>query len=142
MSKRHDRNQSSKANLPEGFFDFDKKSKKDQGDELERELEQFEREMETLEAESEEKLKEEFSRLQEEKNIDELDQQIDQWKKIIELEKKAEDLRNKPFSESPTKKLKIDQSKDKDHSRSVDDNDLDDIEDFEDKLLDWRSKGL
>lgn len=135
------------AGLPEGFFDTDKKSKKAQEDVLTKELEQFEREMAALEAESEEQLKNEFDKLQEERNLDELDQQISQWKRIIDLEKKAEELKNKPISENPTKKFKNDPVQKNTHKKDAkifdeDDGDLDDIEDFEDKLLDWRSKGL
>lgn len=131
--------------LPEDFFDSDKKSKKVQEDDLAKELEQFEKEMAALQAESEEQLREEFDKLQDDKNIDELDQQLDQWKRIIELEKKAEELRNKPISENPQKKFKVDNqphpttTSDKDTDL---DDDLEDIEDFEDKLFDWRSKGL
>lgn len=146
-------------NLPEDFFDFDKKTKKVQEDELAKEMEQFEKEMEALQAESEEQLKDEFEKLQEDKNLEELDQQIDKWKRIIELEKRAEELKNKPMSENPTKRFKVDKvtttSKfgNKDPFNDIvgpktmapdeeDDINLDDIEDFEDKLFDWRSKGL
>lgn len=133
--------------LPEGFFDTDKKSKKAQEDALAKELEQFEQEMAALEAESEEQLKNEFEKLQGERNLDELDQQIDQWKRIIELEKKAEELKNKPISENPTKKMKTDTARlsagENDKKKfNEDDGDLDDIEDFEDKLFNWRSKAL
>lgn len=140
--------------LPEEFFDSNKKSKKAQEDDLAKELEQFEREMAALQEESEEQLKEEFDKLQDEKNLEELDQQIDQWKRILELEKKAEELRNKPISENPTKKFKNDvipktsaivkDNLKKSTGKEMDDDDqnLDDIEDFEDKLLDWRSKGI
>lgn len=130
--------------LPDDFFDSDKKSKKAQEDDLANELEQFEREMAALEAESEEQLKEEFEKLQEEKNLDELDQQIEQWKRIVDLEKRTEELRNKTLSEKPTKKLKTDSSKSNNNQETVkeDDQDLDNIEDFEDKLFDWRSKRL
>lgn len=131
------------AGLPENFFDKDKKSKKDQEDALAQELEQFEQEMAALEAESEEQLKNEFEKLQEEKNVDELDQQIDQWKRIIELEKKAEELKNKTISENPTKKQKTDSAvEDVKNVFDEDDGNLDDIEDFEDKLFNWRSKAL
>lgn len=138
----------SSSDLPDDFFDSDKRSKKVQEDNLAKELEQFEREMAALQAEADEQLKEEFDKLQEEKNIDELDQQINQWKRIIELEKKAEELKNRPISENPKKKFKVDSSENRSPSTSgnepTDDdyNDLDDIEHFEDKLLDWRSKGI
>lgn len=132
------------SGLPKDFFDSDKKSKKVQEDNLAKELEQFEKEMAALQAEADEQLKEEFDKLQEEKNIDELDQQINQWKRIIELEKKAEELKNRPISENPKKKFKVDSSKTTPAKELLDDDqyDLDDIENFEDKLLDWRSKGI
>lgn len=136
------------ANLPENFFDTNKKSKKAQEDELAKELEQFEKEMAALQAESEEQLKEEFDKLQDEKNLDELDQQLDQWKRIVELEKRAEELKNKPLSENPAKKFKRDTVKpNKARQVDIEDdegdyNDLDSVEDFEDKLFDWRSKKL
>lgn len=130
-------------NLPSDFFDFNKKTKKDQDDELENEMEQFEKEMQALEAESNEKLKGEFEKLQQEKTLDELDQQLEQWKRIVELEKRAEQLKNKPLDENPTKKFKNNAAT---THQSVDLNDpslsLDDIEDFEDKLLDWRCKKI
>lgn len=131
------------SNLPDDFFDSDKKSKKAQQDDLDKEFEKFEEEMEALQAESEEQLKEEFDKLQEEKNLDELDQQMSQWKRVIELEKRAEDLRNKPVSERPQKKFKIDtKPKTDNESPAGPEQDLDDIEDFEDKLSNWRSKCL
>lgn len=126
-----------KNKLPDNFFDFEKQSKKAQNDALEKELEQFEREMEALQAESEEKLKEEFERIQDEKDLDELDTRIDQWKRIIELEKRAEELKNKPISESSAKKLKL--STEKQHEPDLD---TEDIEEFEDKMFNWRSKKL
>lgn len=143
MSKK---NAGPSADLPDDFFDSDKKSKKAQEDDLAKELEQFEEEMAALQAEADEQLKEEFDKLQEEKNIEELDQQMDQWKRIIELEKRAEELKNKPISENPKKKIKVDSStgskSDEFGTKDDEDYDLDDIEEFEDKLLDWRSKGL
>lgn len=144
MSKQH---QGPVSGLPDDFFDSDKKSKKVQEDNLAKELEQFEKEMAALQAEADEQLKEEFEKLQEEKNIEELDQQMNQWKRIIELEKKAEELKNRPISENPEKKFKFDSSKTKSSNlgnEPTDDDydDLDDIEHFEDKLLDWRTKGI
>lgn len=133
------------AGLPEDFFDTDKKSKKAQEDALAKELEQFEQEMAALEADTEEQLKNEFEKLQGERNLDELDQQINQWKRIIELERKAEELKNKPISENPTKKMKTDTVElDATNKKAFneDDGDMDDIEDFEDKLFNWRSKAL
>lgn len=130
--------------LPEEFFDSDKKSKKAQEDDLAKELEEFEKEMAALQAESEEQLNEEFKRLQEEKNLEELDQQINQWKKIVELEKKAEELRSKPISENPTKKFKTrltDQEQSEHVSNKMDEED-DDLDDIEEKMFNWRSKGL
>lgn len=112
-------------NLPDDFFDSDKKSKKVKEDELAKELEQFEKEMAALQAESDEHLKEEFEKIQVEKNLDEIDEQTNQWNRIKELEKKAEKLKNKP-----TKK------------QDDDDIDLEDVEEFEENLFDWRSKGL
>lgn len=135
------------ANLPDDFFDSHKKSQKAQDDELAKEMEQFEREMAALQAESEEHMREEFEKLQNEKNLDELDRQLDQWKRIVELEKKAEELKNKSICENPTKKFKNDEPvlsmRPKQTDADSDDNaDLDNIEDFEDKLSNWRSKGL
>lgn len=135
------------SNLPDDFFDTSKKTKKSREDDLAKELEQFEREMAALEAESQELIKEEFEKLQEDKNIDELDQQLEQWKRVLELEKKAEAIQNKTTSENVKKKMKTSDSlssKRAINSEHYDDNDvdLDDIEDFEDKLSDWRSKGL
>lgn len=151
MSKKPSSSGGLPGNLPDDFFDTHKKSQKAQEDDLSKELEQFEQEMAALEAESEEKLKEEFEKLQEDKNIDELDQQIEQWKRIVELEKKAEELQNRPISENPKKKVKINDSR-AEHKDKLPANlarpepddftDLDDIEDFEDKLFDWRSKRL
>lgn len=140
-------------NLPENFFDAHKKSEKAQKDDHAKELEQFERDMAALEAESEEKLRVEFEKLQEDKNIDELDQQMEQWKRIVDLEKRAEELQNKPISENPKKKVKVKDTKpaaigqpvgtsEMNVDESDDFRDLDDIEDFEDKLFDWRSKRL
>lgn len=144
MSKKEVKTSGLPSGLPEDFFDSNKKSKKAQEDDLANELEQFEKEMAALEAESEEQLKEEFEKLQEEKNLDELDQQIEQWKRIVDLEKRTEELRNRTLNEKPTKKLKIDNSKLINDSKTVkeDIQDLDNIEDFEDKLFDWRSKRL
>lgn len=149
---------SAPPNLPDDFFDANKRSKKEQEHDLAKELEEFEREMAVLQAESDEQLKEEFEKLQEEKNLDELDEQISQWKRIVELEKRAEELKNKPISENPTKKLKIDSSSISAAKRAQDNpfakripvkiedeadgRDLDDIEDFEDKLSNWRSKAI
>lgn len=137
--------------LPEDFFDTEKKSKKEQEDELAKEMEQFEREMAALQAEADEHLREEFDKLQDERNLDELDQQIDQWKRIVELEKKVDVLKNKhQVLENPIKKFKSDDldynlpkittstiANDEDH-----DEDLEDIEEFEDKLSNWRSRRL
>ena len=137
--------------LPDDFFDVQAKSKKVQEDDLAKELEQFEREMAALEAESEEQLKEEFNKLQEDKNIEELDQQLEQWKRIVELEKRAEQLQNKTQSERITKKMKLDSDKSLNATRQLkprvaelsdEEDDLSNIEDFEDKLFDWRSKGI
>lgn len=135
------------SNLPDDFFDSDKKSKKEQQDELAKEFEKFEEEMAALQAESEEQLREEFEKLQEEKNMDELDQQIVQWKRMVELEKRAEELKNKPTtSERPPKKFKNSPNTDTGtaagNTEPAEEQDLDDIEDFEDKLSNWRSKGL
>lgn len=129
--------------LPPDFFDFEKKDKKEQDDELDHEMELFEKEMQALEAESNEKLKAEFEKLQQERNLDELDQQLEQWKRIVDLEKRAEVLKNKPVTENPTKKFKINTSTSK-QATDLDESNLslDDIEDFEDKLLDWRCKRL
>lgn len=152
MSKKQGSHSGLPKGLPDDFFDSDKKGKKEQEDELAKELEQFEREMAALQAEADENIRDEFDKLQDERNLDELDQQIDQWKRIVELEKKAEDLKSKhQVVESPTKKFKGEKfefdlqrpsksdSKISDETDSVD---LDDIEDFEDKLSNWRSKRL
>lgn len=134
------------SKLPENFFDFDKKTKKTQEDELAKEMEEFEREMETLQAESDAHLRDEFERLQEEKNTEEIEQQMDQWKRMLDLEKRAEALRNKIQETSDTpapKRFKNEPTKQE--ARNPDDFEqcsLEDVEDFEDKLLDWRSKGL
>lgn len=130
--------------LPKDFFDAEKKSKKVQEDDLAKELEQFEREMAALEAESQQNIKEEFDRLQDDKNIDELDQQMEQWKRVLELEKKAEELQNKTTSESAKKRMKKDSNGEREEKLAKDEDDisLDDVEDFEDKLFDWRSKRL
>lgn len=152
-SKAHSSSGLSPESLPEDFFDSNKKSKKAQEDDLAKELEQFEKEMAILEKESEDQLNEEFNKLQEDKNIDELDQQLEQWKRIVELEKRAEELQNKTLNESPPKKIKIgsnsanqqyksDLEQKFTHDVDCGDEDLDNIEDFEDKLLNWRSKRL
>lgn len=132
------------ANLPDDFFDSDKKSKKDQQDELTKEFEKFEAEMAALQAESEEQLKEEFDKLQEDKNLDDLDQQIVQWKRVIELEKKAEELRSKPMHERPQKKFKTGTASSVMEPSASEEQEIDDLDDidFEDKLSNWRSKGL
>lgn len=143
MSKKAAQSSNVPTGLPDDFFDSNKKSKKAQEDDLANELEQFEKEMAALEAESEEQLKEEFDRVQEDKNLDELDQQIEQWKRIVDLERRTEELRNKTLSQNPAKKLKTDSSRSTDNmAMEEDDLDLDNIEDFEDKLFDWRSKRL
>lgn len=162
MSKKQSGSGNLPAGLPDDFFDLDKKNKKAQEDELTKELEQFEKEMAALQAESEEQLKEEFDKLQDEKNLEELDQQLGKWKQIIELEKKAEELKNRPNSENPSKRFKSSTSSTAECQKDMfnfkpktttttstrmvqdeeDDINLDDIEDFEDKLFDWRSKGL
>lgn len=130
--------------LPKDFFDTDKKSKRVQEDELAKELEQFEREMAALEAESQQNIKEEFDKLQEDKNIDELDQQMEQWKRMRELEKRAEELQSRSAIESAKKRLKRndDNATREKLAQLEDDISLDDVEDFEDKLCDWRSRGL
>lgn len=140
-------------NLPDDFFDSHKKSKKVQEDELAKELEQFEKDMAVLEAESEEQLREEFEKLQEYENINELDEQFEQWRRIIELEKKAEELQNKLTSEKPAKRMKVDSDGSSKANSEIngrkqeakpgdDDDNLDNIEDFEDRFFNWRSKGL
>lgn len=129
--------------LPKDFFDSDKRSKKVQEDELANELEEFEREMAALEAESQQNIKEEFEKLQDDKTDEELALQMEQWKRLIALEKKAEELKSKTTSESAKKKVKMDHDKQSDQAPTYESEiNLDDIEDFEDKLSDWRSKGL
>lgn len=147
------------SGLPDDFFDTDKKSKKAQDDDLNKEMEQFEREMAALQAESEEQIREEFEKIQYDKNIEELDQQIDQWKRIVDLEKRAEELMNKTASKNPNKRLKVNSDDagpgtTKTHQSTVklptpsqssvvdEFQDLDDIENFEDKLFDWRSSAM
>jgi len=135
------------SNLPKDFFDTSKKSSKVQEDELAKELEQFEKEMAALQAESEDLIQDEFEKLQDEKDSDELNQQMDQWKRILELEKRAEELKSKSTNENPTKKFKNDSISAHPQELSarvmdIDEQGLEDIEDFEDKLFDWRSKGL
>lgn len=146
MSKKPQAQGATPSNLPDNFFDSNNKSKKEREDDLAKELEQFEREMAALEAESEEHLREEFEKLQEDKNLDELDHQMEQWKRIVDLEKRAEQLKNKPLNGNPKKKFKKDFNKPGDNQEtSIKDPDvdlLDNIEDFEDKLFNWRSKGL
>lgn len=127
-------------NLPEDFFDFDKKSKKIQDDELDKQFEEFIRETEAIDADSTKKLNEELDRLQKEKEIDELEQQVDQWNRIIELERRTDELKNRPIMDSPSKKFKANQVINE--SSDLNEADLDEIEDIEDNLLDWRSKGL
>ena len=118
-----------------------------QDDELAKELEQFDKEMAALEAESEEQLREEFEKLQEDRNIDELDQQLEQWKRIVNLEKRAEELQNKDSSEKPAKKMRVDSDKNLDTNGSIalaesEGEEYSDLEEFDDKFLDWRSKGI
>lgn len=147
MSKKQGAASQLPARLPDDFFDSNKKSKKEQEDELAREMEQFEKEMAALQEESDEQLREEFEKLQGERNLDELDQQIDQWKRVAELEKKAEQLKNKPSSGNPSKKLRSDTALAIPKIHSVannEDSDVDsnEVEDYENKLSDWRSRRL
>lgn len=156
LSKTMSNEQTNK--LPDDFFDSNKKSKKEQEDQLDKEMQEFEKEMEALQTESDEYMSEQFEKLQEERNIDELNQQIEQWKRIVDLEKKAEELKNKPFEERVAKRFKPNSPKRSDSERKLvssdinlatndefDDENSDDDDDGdldEANLIDWRSKGL
>lgn len=117
------------SDLPDDFFDPDKRSKKAQQDDLAKELEKFEEDMAALQAESDEQLREEFEKIQEEKNLDESDQQIVQLQRVIELGKKAEELKNKSVPERPP-------------GVETGAMEVHDLNDIEEELSNWRSKGI
>jgi predicted RNase H-like nuclease (RuvC/YqgF family) len=144
MSSIQSKSSSMPDNLPEDFFDSDKKSKKEQQDEISKALEEWEKEVADRDAETERQLEEELEMLQREKNIDELDQQLEQWKRFAELEKKAQELQTKKdASDNGLDGGSPNSASHANRSTLVEEADMsDDDENFEDKLFDWRSKGL
>lgn len=141
MSSKQSGSGSVPDNLPEDFFDSDKKSKKEQQDEITKAMQEWEKEVAARGVELEKELEEEFEMQQNDTNIDELDKQLEQWKRFAELEKRAQELQNKTTnSENVPTKMARDPPTNETNNEDTDM--IDGEEDVEDGLFDWRSKGL
>lgn len=126
-------------NLPENFFDADKKSKKEQQDEIIKAMEEWEKEVATCDAEAKQQIEQELEMQQNDKNIDELDQQLEQWKRFAELEQRAEELQAKVLVKKSAA-LNLETPMDAEVVAKDRENVIGG--DLEDELFDWRSRGL